>query len=109
MPRDLDDSVEQSPSLHPVCGNIDVLPRSERMLAQDRVAVVAAGVDRVLSISEMRPDFVGQEFELRLIGPLPDPSPMHLMVSEDLLKKNEVGMDFPNRLANGPEDELAVV
>lgn len=66
---------------------IDILPALEREFTQDRVAVMARVVNRVLAIGIMRPYAIGNEFELRAFRPAHDRFSVSLMFALHFLQK----------------------
>jgi hypothetical protein len=71
--------------------------------------VVTRRVDRVLSISEVRPNLVGKKLKLRVFYPFFGVLfLMFVMLAQDLLKKNKVGLGFTDRFSNSPKYKLTV-
>ncbi len=66
--------------------------------------MMAVRVNRILPIRMVRPDRMCQKFKLRIIGPAGNPFLMLLVLPENFLKKNKIGIDFPNRIAHFMQD-----
>ena len=49
-------------------GNINVFPTDKRIHAQNRVTVIPFAINGVATVGEMRPGFVGEVFEVWLVG-----------------------------------------
>jgi hypothetical protein len=75
--------VQKPPALEPVIGNVEILVRLKRKVAQDRIAVVTLRVHGILAIGMVAPDLVRDELELRLPG-------VYRMLAKDLLQANDV-------------------
>jgi len=98
----VDHRVKQSPLLEGVRGEIRVRGHRDRMLRQQRVAVMAFRRDRVARVGVVAPNAVREMFELRRIGPSVG-SRMRFTASDDFLKKHEVRVRRPQRRSHRVE------
>jgi len=72
FPGNVDHDVQQSAPFEAVVRNINVLPKENRVLAEDRVSMMAIRIDGVSPIGKMRPEFAGEVLELRFGRPFLD-------------------------------------
>lgn len=98
--RQRDYGVQDASLFEPIRRDIEIFPFGERKLAEDGVSVVAAGVHGVFSVGIMRPDLVGQKFKLGAVGPAGDFFSMSFVVPQNLLKKDDVGVDASQGVAH---------
>ena len=70
--------------------SINIVPASERVGAENSVAVMAMLINRVLAIGMMRPYGIGQILQLRLGGPVPHSFAVFLVVAHHFLQKYQV-------------------
>src|SRR5678815_4220862 len=68
--RHLHFAMQQAAALEAVFRDVLVVPAHDRITAQDGVAMMAGVVDRVAAVGEIGPHGIGDEFVLRLGGPV---------------------------------------
>ncbi len=83
--------MQQSPALERVRRDVEVLLGDDRKSRQHRVAVMAVVRDRVLAVSDLPPDLVGDELVLRLDRPVLVPRRVPAVDADDLLQEHDVG------------------
>lgn len=63
--RDVEHAMQHAARFGSSYRHVDVPPGGDRVFRQDRIAVMAAGRDRIAAVGVLRPDLVGEEFVLR--------------------------------------------
>ncbi len=84
------DCMQDPPRLECIRGNIEILERDNRVLAEDCVTVVTVRIDGVLAVRNVRPQSSGQKFALRESRPFLEAPRMPIMLTENLLEKDDV-------------------
>jgi hypothetical protein len=77
-------------------------------LRQQRIAVVAARIDRVAAVGELGPDAVGQEFVVGRFGPVGDAAGVARVRAQHFLQEDEIGADRAHGFAQLRQDETPV-
>src|SRR6185437_9738467 len=62
----LDLRVKKTSAFQTIGRNVDVLRENDRVLAENRIAVMTRRIDGIFSVGKVRPDLVGQKLELRV-------------------------------------------
>jgi hypothetical protein len=62
--------------------------------------VVSIGIDSILSIGKVRPNFVSKKFKLWLIGPIRKLQFMFFVFTDDFLQTDNICMSCPDGAAN---------
>ena len=92
----LDHAMQHSPTFGPSDRGIEILPGNNRVFGQERIAVMAAGSNRIAPVSVLRPDPVSQH--LVLLGWRIRP-----MRDTDFLEENEFRIVGSQRVAQPQE------
>src|SRR5688500_1991336 len=90
--RNVDLAMQQSADLVFVLRDVLIVPAEDRESSEDRVAVVAAVVYRVLAVGEIGPDRVGKNLALGLHWPVFETARMALVTAQHLLQKYQIGV-----------------
>ncbi len=106
--RRLDYRVQDAPPLQRMQRNINVVVAADRMAAEDRVAVVAAGVHRITAVRVMRPHRIGEVLKLRDRRPVREALPVVLVLAHNLLQQHEIGADVVQRAAHALERQSQI-
>ena len=94
-PGDFDGAMEQTASLEPEMRNVLILARDDRVVRQNRVAVMAVLIHHVAAIGGVPPHIGSQELVLRLLRPGGVPAGMQVVYALDFLEKDQVGAECP--------------
>ena len=106
--RDINDSVEESAFFELIGRDVDVFDKLKWIFAEDGVAVVTGTIDRIFSISDVRPNLVRKIIKLRLLRPVAHLQLVAFVFAQNFLQKNEFRMNSSNRVANSRENKAAV-
>src|SRR4051794_17204033 len=88
-------AVQQATLLGVVSGDVFVFPAYNRVFGEDGVAVIAIRPYAIFTVSELRPDAIGEKFIL----PASRQTAVTLMQATHFLQKNQVGVQVTDHLA----------
>ncbi|MNL01229.1 hypothetical protein D3C87_1216930 [compost metagenome] len=108
VPRHVQHAMQQPAALGAGDGNIEVAVFANRVFRQQRIAVVAVGIDRIAAIGEITPHAVGQKLVLRGLWPVVVARGVPIVFADDFLQKHQVRRGAAYRFAQLRQDESAV-
>ena len=100
-------AMQQSAFLVPGDRDVAIPVRADRVLRQQRVAVVAVRIHRVAPVGGVRPDRIGEELVLRRVGPLRVAALVQRVFAEHFLQEHQVRADAAHGLAQLVQHEAA--
>ena len=107
-PGDFDGAMEQTASLEPEMRNVLILARDDRVVRQNRVAVMAVLIHHVAAVGGVPPHIGSQELVLRLLRPGGVPAGMQVVYALDFLEKDQVGAECPQSVAQFVHDHVPI-
>ncbi len=108
LPRHLQHTVQQAAAFGAGDRHVQVAVLDDRVLGQQRIAVVAVGIDRVAAIGEVAPHAVGEEFVLRGLWPAGVARSVAVVATQHFLKEDNVGLCAAHSLAQLWQDKAPV-
>ncbi|MNH12832.1 hypothetical protein D3C79_723850 [compost metagenome] len=108
LARHIQHAVEQAAALGAGDRDVEVAVFDDRVLGQQRIAVVAIGVHGIAPIGKVGPHAVGEELVLRGLRPTGVARGVAVMAAEHFLEKYDVGLGAAHRLAQFGQDIAAV-
>jgi hypothetical protein len=89
-------------------GDIEVVMAHDLEFRQQRIAVVAMGIDGIAPVGELRPDAVGEELVLRHVRPVTEALGVAFVGAVDFLEEHHVGAHAAHRFTQLGQDETSV-
>ncbi|MCY1434529.1 hypothetical protein D9M71_505910 [compost metagenome] len=105
---DVQHAMQQAALLVAAHRDVEVVVLDDGKLRQQRIAVVAVGVDRIAAIGELRPHAVGEELVVRRRRPVPVALGVAVMVAQHFLEEYQVGFGGTHRVSQLRQDETPV-
>ena len=104
----VEDAVQQATAFGAGDRHVEVAVFDDRVLGQQRIAVVAVGIDRIAAVGKVAPHTVGEEFVLRGLRPARVARGVAVVAAKHFLEEDDVGLGAAHRLAQFRQDEAPV-
>ncbi len=108
--REFDDAMQDAATGARKDRHVDVLETGKRILAQDRVTVVALAINRIATVGKVRPGLVRKIFEMWLVRVREAFTLGRTLdgCAVNLLQEHDVGTGFIDTLAHGIQHEATI-